>query len=306
MKKSSIRDIALIMGDVIHNRKVLNPRLTGGLCNKLYCLMSACEIAQKKNYKVLEPQFGWKSKMNFSEIYDIDYFNLTMKELTGVENIMISSRQEVSEKDIIQRSISLWDYSQKNIRRLRENNIIYQDSMMVYLMKSLKLKKQYQDIVFENLSNFLAVQIRIESDWVTYSNKVEVSQNETLLIDLDKLIEMVIEFNSPNKIFFTTGENHQYIKDRLSEKGIESSFFYDPSLEYEINAAINFEILSHSKKFIGLSRSTFSNLITLKRQLLLNKNENYIYNYGEKIHMRSDYGLYPSAFESINKNPSLK
>ena len=87
---------------------------------------------------------------------------------------------------------------------------------------------------------------------------------------------------------------------------IESSFFYDPSLEYEINAAINFEILSHSKKFIGLSRSTFSNLITLKRQLLLNKNENYIYNYGEKIHMRSDYGLYPSAFESINKNPSLK
>ena len=25
------------------------------------------EIAQKKNYKVLEPQFGWKSKVNFSE-----------------------------------------------------------------------------------------------------------------------------------------------------------------------------------------------------------------------------------------------
>ena len=79
---------------------------------------------------------------------------------------------------------------------------------------------------------------------------------------------------------------------------------FNNELEYEINAAINFELCCKAKTFIGLSRSTFSNLISLKRSLI-NKNNSFIYNLKGEIKVRVDKGLYANPENAINNNVEI-
>lgn len=294
----------------LEKRNILEIRLQGGLCNKLYCLFAACEIAKKNNFKILEPKLGWRREILFSDIYDIDFFNQNMSKYFCGENVMITMdtiRKENLEKMIRYDKFEkndLWAWSEKNLHYLRTNKIIYSNSMMINVLKSLKLRKEFENIIDENLNNKLAVQIRIESDWVNYAVHKKVENNETLLIDPNQLIKLLKDFNA-EEIFFTTGENQILVQAFLEKNNIKSSYFYDNNFEYEINAAINFEILSRSQKFVGLSRSTFSNLITLKRHLILNNFENYIYNYGNEITKRIDYGLYCVGRESVSINTEI-
>ena len=291
----------------LEKRNILKVQLKGGLCNKLYCLFAACEIAQKNNFQILEPEFGWRKKILFSDIYDIDFFNQNMSKYVGGRNIMIavdSVRNKKLKKRIRHDKINLWEYAGKNLSHLLTNKIIYSNSMMVNVLQSLKLRQEFDSIIGKNLNQPIAVQIRIESDWVNYSKRKKVENNETLLIDPKQLIKMLKDFKV-GEIFFTTGENQILVQSLLEENNIKSAYFYDNNFEYEINAAINFEILSHAQKFIGLSRSTFSNLITLKRHLILNNPENYIYNYGNEIRKRIDYGLYPAGCDSVNISPQI-
>lgn len=294
----------------LEGRKIFEVELVGGLCNKLYCLFAACEIAQINNYQILDPEFGWHKKILFSDIYDINFFNQNMSKYFGGKNIIISRDtvyKEKLEKKIrynVVENINLWEYSEKNLAHLRKNKIIHSDSIMVNVLKSLKLKREFDNIIANNLNHALSVQFRVESDWVNYSKYKKAGENEILLIAPDQLIKMLKDFNA-KEVFFTTGENPELIQSLLDENNIKSSYFYNNNLEYEINAAINFEILSQSQVFIGLSRSTFSNLITLKRHLILNNPANYIYNYNNEIIKRIDYGLYPYGFESVSIKPLI-
>jgi len=309
-KLLSFKNKLLILKYNLEKRKIIEIQLTGGLCNKLYCLFAACEIAQKNNFQILEPEFGWHRKILFSDIYDINFFNQNMSKYFGGRNIMVSMnivREEKLENKIRHNAvenINLWKYSENNLSHLRTNRIINSNSMMVNVLKSLKLRKEFDNVIANNLNSSLSVQIRIESDWVNYSEVKKVGDNEILLIDPNQLIKMLKDFNA-KEVFFTTGENQMLVQSLLNENNIKSSYFYDNNLEYEINAAINFEILSLSQKFIGLSRSTFSNLITLKRHLILNNSENYIYNYNNEIMKRIDYGLYCCGSESVSISPQI-
>ena len=291
----------------LEKRDILKIKLRGGLCNKLLCLFAACEIAQKNNYQLLEPEFGWRKKILFSDIYDIAYFNANMAEYFGGKNILIpnnATKDKKIRKRIRYDLINLWHLSEKNLTHLRTNRIIYSNSMMINVLKSLKLNPKFDNILANNLNHPLAVQFRIESDWVNFAQWQTVGQNETILIDPNQLIQMLKTFQA-DEIFFTTGENQSFVQSLFDENKIKSSYFYDKNLEYEINAAINFEILSAAQKFIGFSRSSFSLLITMKRHLILNNPENYIYNYGNAINKRIDFGLYDAGSDCISITPSI-
>jgi len=279
---------------------ILEIKLQGGLCNKLFSLFSACDIAIKKNIKILEPIFGWKKEILFSDIYDIEIFNNKMKEFNNGEDIMIPFNEKNKYK-IIKNTINLWNYSNEILRKQRKNNQINKNCMMIAVLNSLKLNNFNTNIckTIEEIENKNALHIRIESDWERYSSrKMEGKKNnEIYLINCNNLISMYIHKFKDN-IFFTTGQNQLNIQKKFSEQKINSEFLFNENLEYEINAAINFEICSKAKIFIGLTRSTFSNLISLKR-CINGVNNSYIYNLNNELILRIDKGLHCDPEKSV-------
>ena len=278
--------------------EIFNFRLTGGLCNKLFCLMSACHISIANKKKFAEPSFRWgKQKALFSEVYDIDYFNCVMKKYNRKQPLMLRLSEISKLKYDVKNcaKVGLFKYSNKILRKQRGSKTMSMKCMNVVVMRALRLNPKYQKIsdTFLNIHNEIAVHFRIEKDWKKYNKrkgKRFAKNNEVLLIDKTKLLALIHETYKNENIFVTTGENHTELQNDFKNLGMESNFYFNPTFNYDINAAINFDICSKAKHFIGLSRSTFSNLITLKRTLEGNE-ENYIYNHGAVLKKRVDAGL---------------
>jgi hypothetical protein len=281
-------------------------RLTGGLCNKLYCLISACHISISNNKKLVEPSFRWgKQCALFSEIYDIDYFNSVMKKYNRNQQLMLKLSEISKVKYKVKKcaKIRLFNYSNKILRRQRGSNTMSKKCMNVVVMRALRLNPKYQKIsdTILNIHNKIAVHFRIEKDWKQYNKKkgkLFKKTNEVLLIDKTKLLGLIREKYKNENIFFTTGENHLELQKDFKNLGMESNYYFNTAFNYDINAAINFDICSRAKHFIGLSRSTFSNLITLKRTLEGN-DENYIYNHDAVLKKRVDAGLQCDGYNAI-------
>ena len=303
--KKLIKNLIWIITPIYYNGKYLKIELKGGLCNKLHCLFSACDIALKTNCILIEPFFGWKEEILFSDIYDIDYFNEIMGQYNNQQQIMLPRNKlndSVKKSKIITNLVSLWEYSNKELAIERLYCSINKDSTKLKVLKALKLKSEFEELVSENTTNlFTAIQVRIESDWVEYANKMTVEENETLLINKEELLKMMSNFNIEGDLFFTSGENHQEIAKTFEKLGIVPFYFYNSNYEYEINAAINFEICCKAHIFIGLSRSSYSNLIALKRAAILNNDNSFIYNLNNEILRRVDKGLQPVAIDSLTK-----
>ena len=285
---------------------LLSIKLNGGLCNKLFCLFSACDIAIKNHIQLLEPLFGWKKKIKFSDIYDINYFNEQIRKYNNGRNIMIPIG-EMRKYRIIPNKEDLWQKSEKTLSLQRGASKINKNSMSIIVLNALRLNKKNTAIInsFKKINNTNAIHIRIESDWINYSKdmKKNLLEKETILVNLNSLINMYKNKWSAD-ILFTTGENQNKIRDEFKKHNINSTYFYDPSLEYEINAAINFYLCCKTNNFVGLSRSTFSNLISLKRHLL-GKNNSFIYNYNNQLIERIDKGLYPEPIRAIKNKVNI-
>lgn len=286
--------------------EILNFRLTGGLCNKLFCLISACYISITNKRKFVEPCFRWgKQKALFSEIYDINHFNNVMKKYNRKQPLMLKLSQISNIKYQVKNcaKFRLFTYSNKVLRKQRASHTMGRKCMNIIVMRALKLNPKYQKIsdTFLNIHNQIAVHFRIEKDWIRYNKrkgKRFERNNEVLLIDKTKLLGLIHEKYKNENIFVTTGENHLELQSDFKNLGMESNFYYNSAFNYDINAAINFDICSRAKHFIGLSRSTFSNLVTLKRTLEGNE-ENYIYNHGAVLKKRVDAGLQCNGLNAI-------
>ncbi len=109
-----------------------------------------------------------------------------------------------------------------------------------------------------------------------------------------------------NTIYIVSGEHGDEIMNILRDMSIKSEYNYKNNLEYEQNAAMHWWICCNADGgFVGLSRSTFSNLICLRRELDCMSGGCWIYNYwsdsDKKLLRRVDAGLQPAAYDSITK-----
>lgn len=161
---------------------------------------------------------------------------------------------------------------------------------MIRVMQALKLNPSNEAIVnsYTGIETNNAIHIRIDQDWISWCHHTGATR--TGIWTVETILEMYAATWKSEEMHFTTGQKHRTIQRQCAESGIRSRFFYRTDLEYEINAAINFELCCRAKRFVGLTKSTFSNLITLKRSLM-HAEESYIYN-NNTISLRVDKGLH--------------
>ena len=296
-----------------NTKPVIKVNLIGGLCNRLFCFFSACDIAIKENKYVLDPHFVLKGNtdIKLSDIYDLEYFNEYMcKHNNGDKIIVTHDEIESNNVEVEDCGVSMWGYSERTLKPQRKQNKLQSNCMNVLVMKALRLNKKYINILDDfRDKDFTAIHLRLEKDWRN-KDKVcrhKLPENEILLTDLESIINMYkdSDINKHNKLFFTTGENHEKITKHLSEHNIESFYYYNHSYNLFINAAINFEICCLSTSFIGLCRSSFSNLISL-RKYFNNTDDSYIYNLDNKLYKRVDKGLHPEGKNAISKMVTIE
>lgn len=287
----------------MNKKEIIEVEFIGGLCNKLFDLFAICDISINDDIQIADPLFGWPNKnIYFSEIYDIEYFNNEMKKYNNGKEIIIPRNRFSDYKIINNDKYKLGEYSQKILGRQRENFKMENNCMNILVLKFLRLNAKYNSILEDHDNKIkTAIHLRVESDWRQYSTYKKVPPNEILLVNRNKLIKMYKNSNiNSENIFFTTGENQEQIIKFFKKSNINSFYYYNKNYGYELNAAINFFLCVKADVFLGNTRSTFSNLVTLKRYIEGNDNS-YIYNFKDSIFKREDKGLHCEAEKSIKK-----
>jgi hypothetical protein len=134
----------------------------------------------------------------------------------------------------------------------------------------------------------------------------------------DRIIQLYGECDEMSSIrqskdvFFTCAELHREVEKKWKEAGYNPFYFYDPSVGYDVNAAINLELSASTKAFSAQSRSTFVSWITLLRSFR-GVGNSYIYNLGydethkkeDKLYKREDWGVYPDALLATQNKVSI-
>jgi hypothetical protein len=260
---------------------------TGGLCNKIFCLSADIHHALNDGQSISEPIFGWERKIKFSEIFDIEHFNKSVFELTGFDKI-ICDQLGTKRSD-------LWSKSEALVHKQRQSNILSTKDAIYITLVSLKPSPTLITRMTTN-SFEIGIHMRLESDWIPYATQKERKNRGNIFLVNESTISHMINklFGNKNTIFISTGMNHDRVAENLKNNGLHHDihFFHDKNLEYEQNAYLNFLTLINCNVFVGNSRSTFSNLVTMIRCIQQNNN-NYIYNTTtSKLVKRVDFGIH--------------
>lgn len=297
--------------------KYLRAELIGGLCNKVFCLISAIDICLLEGYVLIEPNFGWKSTVKMGDIWNLD------KLIAGVSGLKIIRQAELSiqpDTVIINKTgAELWKYSETILAKQRAAcQLSRSGDTCCRVLACLEPCSELLTRIAGGFENSIAVHFRTETDWLEYSKRKQrrMPAGERVWTNNADIAGMVIkQFGQDAKIFFTCGENRDEITSLLATCGENRDeitgllgngrvqCYYDDDLEYEQNAALNWYICSIAGAgFVGLSRSTFSNLICLKRALDGIGGDCWIYNWGDAgLVRRVDLGLQPEAEKAIKK-----
>lgn len=288
----------------------LSAELYGGLCNKVFCLMSAIEIAMRKGYVFIEPMFGWQTPVKMSLVWNIDKF---LAEFPGLKFISLDSFNALGPAEkahvIHKNKRRLWLHQGELMSKHFNTRTIRTDALLYKLINCLEPAKYLLDAInIEELrtTTDISVHFRIEDDWVKYADKKQtiLSNAEHCLTSVDQIINMLdAEFGHDKTVFFTSGQQNKHICDALHQAGFGvKTIPYNNNLEYEQNGALNWYLCSLlGTDFVGLSRSTFSNLICLK-SLCLGKGadtEHWVYNLGGRLEKRKDAGLFADPEQAI-------
>ena len=296
-------------------QKYLKVELIGGLCNKLFCFFSAVDIAIKNGYILVEPDFGWKTKVKMSLVWNVDKLRAGLPELKWCSTEVFQLSNVPADSINYMTGAELWAYSESVLNKQRSDCVLNRNEdigcRVVALLEPAECVRACYDIntISGEMAKRVAVHFRTESDWKAYSVRKQrrMPTHEHCWTDNKDICDMVIsEFGKDAVVYIVSGEHGDDIVTIMRDMDVKSEYTYKNELEYEQNAAMHWYICCLAGGgFVGLSRSTFSNLISLRRELDRVNGGCWIYNYwsdgDKKLHRRVDAGLQPEAYNSMTR-----
>ena len=284
--------------------RYLDIEFSNGLCNKIIYISGLIRYClEHKNTRLIEPKFmsgkscnDWRSECSilFSEIWNIDRFNKIMEPL----NFYMVPRYKIDEYNNTHDNKIITDKGGMNYANgygyfieleyhkkcINLQMIGIDDNIIIHVLKSLILINKYKEEVkyLINNLNYDSVHLRIESDWK--SLPWGYVQEETIINNFQ--YSPIYDINKP--IFFSTGENHEKIRQLFNNININSFTYLNDNM-YDVRSAISFTLCLFSNNFISSNpftnagHSTFSCLLRLQRILICNNYNNFYYNENEII-----------------------
>ena len=278
-----------------------------GLCNMLFAISAACKVAKQHAMPFEEPDlqppwipslFDVREKTKFGKMYDIDFFNMMMASYTGLTRTMIPSGQADTKMGLF-RFGQLWDISERFLATIRDARQVPADHMRLLLCKSLRLMPSLSKHIPSNIRSSTAVHFRIEDDWREYCDKAAWRRPNLRFFDASQIAASIPREST--SIYYTCGSRHHEVEAALSERGLtDFSHFYDKSLTYTENSAVNLEACMRAKIFIGHSNSTFTNFVRTWRALS-RQQDTYIYNLSGMLNQTQDCGLFRDAAKAATE-----
>jgi hypothetical protein len=176
-----------------------------------------------------------------------------------------------------------------------------------------------RDFVFGSLGIDMVVQLRIESDWrdhFEYTLRPIIGGAEDNGIGFAEILskvrntfpdlKMIYATSDENAMLSSKNEIRTFCRSRFGLELLWKSDLLNPALTGSLTpldlSLIDFEMAKYSPRFVGLTSSTFSNLLCVEKFANTGKpvTGHYIYNHlGDMVVERRDNGFTTSAHQAV-------
>jgi len=191
---------------------------------------------------------------------------------------------------------------------------------LVPLARGSYVLRKLHDDVYERLGVSVAAQFRIEADWQRHSERDlrgPLGGREDYLPHFERIVEKILNTLPDTRHVYVTCDEaalpvstvamRQACRARFGIELLWKSTFltrFELALLTPLELSlIDFEMALRAPRFVGMTRSTFSNLVTFEKYCLIDKpiREHYIYNTnGDTLGRRTDNGVYDDAARVVS------
>lgn len=290
----------------------------GGLTNQKMTLIGLFARAQEYNKPLILPKMSLKDIKSDTEI-PISFSEIFQEEPL----IQVAAKHgiELRLEDPARFRIGGWDYFHYGAGRVAHRAYhlaeTFPDTAIVSdVVKSLVPTRRVAELVErvqrqllqEDIS--LSVQLRVEKDWVwhcKYNLAPQVTEPEDFDLTFDQILGKIARsLPSERRVLGICDEEATPQSKEVMKAVAHASFgiqlvfksdFLTSDEIAELNvldrANLDFELAASTRHFVGITRSTFSNFVTMRKAIARERpvDTDYIYNNtGEELSLRRDNG----------------
>jgi hypothetical protein len=294
------------------------PYNDGGLNNQKLALLGLFKAAYDGGCAVVLPRFSIFDQVNMSrQLVPLD----SVFDIAGLRSFADARGIPIRDAEPASNGLNGWDYLWKGLRCVAGHvNDQARDAPdrfapdfvrgLVPLARQSFTVRKMIDEVFDRLGVTLVAQFRVEADWKRHTEKILRRFHqapEEYSAPFERIVEKILHtLPETRRIYVTCDEaalpmSTAAMRDACKSKfGVGLLWKSDVLTRFELASLtplqlslIDFEMALHAPRFVGNSRSTFSNMAAFEKFCLTGRgvDEHYLYNTDtDRLALRTDNG----------------